>query len=189
MATMTRNQKDAELARQFLEQIGWAGEFHPLVGFDQRALDRFWSKFRFAGGHWLWTRSTTPTGSGQFALTPHRTLKTHRVAWMLTRGEIAEDMVLTRRDCEHPECGNPEHYREITKTEAHALGGRTGGRGNVKSRPQGIPMNCSQDLIDVLRALHAKGHTLFELHNLARGVGLGPAAIQHIIKGNARGVR
>ena len=189
MAKLTKREKDAELARQFLEQIGWDGEFYPAPGIDQGTLDRFWSKFRVSDGHWMWTRSTSLNDVGQFAVTPHILLKTHRLAWMLLRGEIEPGMALVREDCEHPECGNPDHHRKVSETEARSMGGRAGGRGNVKSQPKRIPVNCSQDAVNLLCAMNEQGRTLREIHHLGLRLGLGPMTIQHIIKGNAVGVR
>lgn len=185
-----KHERDAEAARVFLELIGWTGEFHLPTGLEAGVLDRFWAKVRVEDDHWLWTASTSSTGAGQFGAAYGRVEKAHRMAWTFVHGPIADGMAIARQEtCPHPHCVRPDHYSEITMNEAASVAGKRGGRGNFKSTPEAIPVNCSQNVITLLRAMHAQGSPLLEVHRMGLRLGLGPATIQHIIKGNARGVR
>lgn len=185
MVKTTKRDRDAAATRMFLELVGWAGEFHPVPGVDELVLDRFWSKIDVVNGHWLWSASSGKSGP-QFGITPGRMARANRLAWMLMRGEIGEGMVLLRENCDHLDCIRPACFRETTLTEALSISGKKGGRGNIAHRPGSIPVNCSQRAIDLIRAMHSRG---LDIREVAFRLGLGPGAIKHILKGNARGVR
>ena len=73
-------------------------------------MDRFWSKVdkRSPDECWEWTASTRGNnGYGQFGL-DGKNESAHRVAYMLTFGEIPEGQVV-RHKCDNKTCCNPEH--------------------------------------------------------------------------------
>lgn len=70
---------------------------------------RFWSKVEKAEGCWPWKASIfKQTGYGQFALESKRPINAHRMAWILTHGEIPDGMVVCHH-CDNPLCVNPDH--------------------------------------------------------------------------------
>ena len=76
-----------------------------------KIMERFWSKVLFsADGCWLWSRSTTHGGYGQFGVGsgPQRMMKAHRMAWLLTFGEIPNDLRVLHH-CDNPPCVRPDH--------------------------------------------------------------------------------
>ena len=76
---------------------------------------RFWSKVSKTNGCWLWTAGRHGKGYGQFYLNG-RTLKAHRMAYMLTNGEIPDGMHVLHR-CDVPACVNPHHLFVGTNQE------------------------------------------------------------------------
>lgn len=79
---------------------------------------RFWSKVNGMSdpsGCWLWSERCDPFGYGHFR-TRKLTLKAHRVAWTLKRGEIPIDMTLDHL-CRVPKCVNPAHLELVTNAE------------------------------------------------------------------------
>jgi hypothetical protein len=59
------------------------------------------------GCHW-WTASTDKNGYGYSCLENSKTVKAHRVSWVLFRGAIPDGLAVCHK-CDHPSCVNPEH--------------------------------------------------------------------------------
>jgi hypothetical protein len=84
--------------------------------------ETFWARVAVAGPDecWLWTGPPTKDGGyGQIrwvSLDPNGPIRTHRVAWLLTHGEIPARMHLHHR-CETPLCCNPAHLELLTPGE------------------------------------------------------------------------
>ena len=86
---------------------------------------RFWSKVErtFETDCWFWKASIDVNGYGQFGLAPGQfgaktwtMAKAHRVAWLLTNGEIPAGMFLCHK-CDMPRCVNPSHLFLGTQTD------------------------------------------------------------------------
>jgi hypothetical protein len=77
-------------------------------------IDRLKSKVSISQtGCWEWTASLTEAGYGQMRFRGTRELS-HRVAWILFRGEIPTDSNVygtkhVLHTCDNPKCVNPEH--------------------------------------------------------------------------------
>lgn len=73
-------------------------------------IARFWNRADKGGpnGCWLWTGAKNEKGYG-VAWDGRRTIRAHRLAWLLTRGSLpAAPLILCHR-CDTPGCVNPEH--------------------------------------------------------------------------------
>ena len=71
---------------------------------------RFWSKIDRSGGPatcWNWISSTFDSGYGQFKV-GERNLRSHRVAWEITRGAIPCGLFVLHH-CDNRRCCNPAH--------------------------------------------------------------------------------
>lgn len=71
------------------------------------ATPRLWAKVAKSDGCWLWTASKNSKGYGQFKYKGKMT-GSHRVAWILTNGEIPEGLCVLHK-CDTPACCNPRH--------------------------------------------------------------------------------
>lgn len=72
--------------------------------------ERFWSKVSKGGSDecWMWAASCGTNGYGQFSMPGDRIVKSHRIAWILTHGEIEDGMCVLHK-CDNPPCCNPSH--------------------------------------------------------------------------------
>ena len=70
-------------------------------------MQRFWDKVEKTDGCWVWTASKFADGYGKFKF-DGKNRRAHRMAWLLTNGEIPDGMVVMH-SCDIRECVNPEH--------------------------------------------------------------------------------
>jgi len=78
-------------------------------------VDGFWRKVDKCGGNgcWIWRGATSAGGYGKYGGTTGYnvgTSRAHRVAWILTRGEIPSGKEVDHL-CHNPSCVNPDHMR------------------------------------------------------------------------------
>lgn len=100
-------------------------------------MQRFWDKVEKTDGCWLWTASTFNDGYGKFKF-DGKNRRAHRMSWLLTNGEIPEDMVVMH-SCDIPLCVNPSHLSLGTpKANTHDMIEKNRHRNQVKSHcPRG----------------------------------------------------
>lgn len=73
--------------------------------------ERFWEKVAKAGPDdcWLWTDFCDRDGYGRFRHSPWRTMRAHRIAWMLANGVQIDAGIFVCHTCDNPSCVNPAH--------------------------------------------------------------------------------
>lgn len=71
---------------------------------------RFWNKVAIAGPDdcWEWQASRKANGYGQIGAGTGGTLNAHRLAYILTKGEIPNGLCVCH-SCDNPPCCNPAH--------------------------------------------------------------------------------
>jgi hypothetical protein len=78
---------------------------------------RFWSKVDKSGECWLWLGAKNNMGYGHISSgRKHPVILAHRVAFLLTYGEISDGAIL-RHTCDTPACVRPTHLLEGTLTD------------------------------------------------------------------------
>lgn len=83
--------------------------------FEQKVLDRFWAKVNKTGTCWVWEGGKTTNGYGQFMI-DRKNLRSHRVAYMMSRGDIPKGLVIDHL-CRNTSCVNPDHLEAVTQNE------------------------------------------------------------------------
>ena len=83
--------------------------------FPQKAIDRFNSKVSKTENCHIWTAARQKQGYGMFSY-DGKSLPAHRFAYLLHKGDIAENMVV-HQTCENNACVNPEHLVLQTKSQ------------------------------------------------------------------------
>lgn len=78
-------------------------------------LVRFWGRVDKGPGCWLWTGFALYQGYGVLRFRGKKA-RAHRVAWMLTNGDIPEGMFVCHR-CDTPACVRPDHLFLGTREE------------------------------------------------------------------------
>lgn len=149
-------------------------------------IARFWAKVDKTPGLgpggtcWEWKGSVHPVAGYGATTLKCRGIGTHRMSWLLCRGEIPSDLWVLHR-CENPPCVNPDHLflgtggdnvrdmvakgRQITRQIAGVL--------NPKAK-------LTWEMVRTIRARAAAGEIGYRL---AKEYGVSTAPIYRIIKG------
>ena len=83
--------------------------------FPKKAVDRFNAKINKTENCHIWNAARQKQGYGMFSY-DGKSLPAHRFAYLLHKGEIAENMVV-HQTCENNACVNPEHLVLQTKSQ------------------------------------------------------------------------
>lgn len=72
--------------------------------------DRFWSKVNIGSSDecWLWQKHVINSGYGLYSISHEVHILAHRMAWMITNGEIPSGYEVSHK-CANRLCVNPEH--------------------------------------------------------------------------------
>ena len=142
----------------------------------QNAPFRFWSYVDRTGGKdacWEWQGARSPAGYGRITIRRadgRIALRTHRYAYELTYGPIADGMFICHR-CDNPPCCNPAHLFAAPPA-GNTADGRSKGRIVNK-------LNAS-DLVAIRREYEAGGTTY---DKLAAKYGVAFGTIRDVVKG------
>lgn len=76
----------------------------------EQNIERFWSKAKLdpETGCLEWRHFTDPKGYG-FTRYYGKNIGAHRLAWILTNGEIGDSNLFVCHHCDNPGCINPDH--------------------------------------------------------------------------------
>lgn len=144
---------------------------------------RFWAKVdKSAGpdGCWLWTACKFHDGYGQFH-GAKRTLKSHRVAWMLANGQIKRGICVCHR-CDNPACCNPAHLFLGTHM-ANMIDRDLKQRGNPRVGVlNGRAKLTESDVLYMRKAYHLGDESIA---SLAKKYHMGTTAIKYTLNGRA----
>jgi hypothetical protein len=69
---------------------------------------RFWPFVKKTETCWFWTKQKDKDGYGKIWF-EGKTVRTHRVSWMLDKGEMPPVDRMVLHSCDNPACVNPEH--------------------------------------------------------------------------------
>lgn len=127
--------------------------------------ERFWRHVDKSESCWLWTRARVWNGYGRIAVN-RQNIRTHRLAWILTHGPIADDACVLHNcpEGDNRLCCNPAHLWLGDRT-ANADDRETKGRTlrgpalavHQRRGAQNHNARLTDDLVRVIRADYASG--------------------------------
>jgi len=87
--------------------------------------ERFWAKVNKTVTCWVWTSTIDTYGYGIFqeSYPERKTVKAHRVAYTLVKGDIPEGLTLDHL-CYNIKCVNPDHLEPVTLSENSKRAGK-----------------------------------------------------------------
>jgi hypothetical protein len=146
--------------------------------------EKFWQKVAKAGEDdcWIWSGTITPKGYGRFFYNGSL-LRTHRLAYELTKGEIPKGLVVCH-SCDVRACCNPNHLWVGTVADNNA-DARNKGRVFMDFHKKGEnhPLSKLSDAErEEIKALREAGKSYRELGRL---FGVSHVTIHEICKGKS----
>lgn len=121
-----------------------------------RCAARFWERVdKSTSACWLWAGAKNEKGYG-IAWTGTRTIRAHRLAWLLTHGDLPPRPLVLCHSCDNPACVNPDHLRAGTdmdnQRDSASKGRRIAGPWRDKRSAWLAP-----DRVAAIRAMAANG--------------------------------
>lgn len=124
---------------------------------------RLWSKVIKKGPDdcWLWTAFCQPDGHGLIRLFGKRgrNYRAHRVAYIITYGDVAPDIVV-RHTCDTPACCNPAHL--VLGTHADNVADRVA-RGRSASGASNGRAKLNWEIVETIREQLRNGMSATQL--------------------------
>ena len=83
------------------------------MNFEQKVIDRFWTKVLKSDGCWLWQAARCRDGYGLYSIRQNgigKQYKAHRFVKM-SQGEIIPSGYVVLHTCDNPSCVNPDHLK------------------------------------------------------------------------------
>jgi hypothetical protein len=139
---------------------------------------QFWCHVEKSVGCWLWKGSITASGYGQTSYCPshgvYKSIRAHRVSWIIHFGEIPEGMCVCHA-CDTPLCVNPSHLW-LGTSEQNTADREKKMRG-VKGERQTQAKLSDKSVIEIL-GLKGKGLTALQIGNR---YGVSPTLIRMVL--------
>lgn len=143
---------------------------------------RFWSKVDKRGPNdcWEWQGCVTRKGYG-FIKVGHNTQLAHRVAWILLRGAIEDDLCCLH-SCDNPKCVNPNHIFLGTREDNNLDRKRKGrGRNGPQDGSNNNHAKLTWDKVEEIRRLfNQKG---ISQGQIARRFNITQPTVSRIVRG------
>lgn len=149
-----------------------------------RMADKFWSRVDRSNGEdscWVFCGHTSGGGHGHVRIgsgSKNTLIGAHRLAWILTNGDIPDGLCVCHR-CDNPPCCNPKHLFLATSLEnfndmrrkGRARGGSLPGQRNRNSK-------LTEAQVSQIRTRYANGELQ---QQLADAYGVSQTAISYIV--------
>lgn len=155
--------------------------------------ERFWSKVDTSGECWTWLGSRNAGDYGWFEY-QNRMHLAHRIAWMLTHGELPGLFVC--HTCDNPPCVRPDHLflgdasanmSDMTRKGRHPY--RTGDEHYTRQRPEVLRRGeahqnaiITDEIVRAIRLGHERG---ISQQSLADHFGIHQTTVSRIIRRTA----
>lgn len=121
---------------------------HPQQRLREKAIAKFWVRLDRSSGCWLWTGYKTYRRYGLLWFGT-KNVSTHRLAWMLTYGDIPHGLYVCHT-CDNPPCCNPSHLWLGTSADnAHDRDAK--GRGGALFGEQNPASKLTAEQIEEIR--------------------------------------
>lgn len=137
---------------------------------------------------WNWSKSRTKAGYGRVWIYP-KLVYAHRIAWMLTYGEIKEELCVCHH-CDNPSCVNPSHLFLGTHQENMRDSSRKGRTRNDPHRGSRHALaKLSEEYVTEIKRKYRPGipskASPFSIKGLAKEYKVAPSLIWRILTGRS----
>ena len=122
----------------------------------EQRISKFWAKVNITADNeqcWEWQGGKDKDGYGGVRIDPHSSTKSHRFSWMITYGEIPDNLFVLHK-CDKPSCCNPKHLF-LGTTQENTKDRYTKGR-SAKGEEHGNHKLLGEE-VDCIREEHALG--------------------------------
>lgn len=138
--------------------------------------DRLWPRLRKEeNGCWTWLGAKDWDGYGSLEAMGER--RAHRIAWLLTKGEIPDGLWVLHK-CDNPACCNPEHLWLGTAADNNADCKKKGRAHGPRGETSGHARLTEEQVLEIRRRAELEVVTQ---RQLAKDFGVGYKAICKIV--------
>lgn len=149
----------------------------------QSSIARFWERvdIRFENECWNWTGAVSDTGYGKACIGHQKTMNAHKLAYLLTFGDIPEGLFVCHI-CDNRACVNPNHlFLGTPKDNIRDMVSK--GRGRYISKPgeSNPAAKINRGIAEDIRSKYQAGGITMKAIGVQYGIT--GAQVRHIVRG------
>lgn len=147
---------------------------------DEETIAKFWNRVKRGTPDecWEWQAGRTPHGYGKMRVQPFGITYSHRIAYLLTHGEIPNGLHICHT-CDNPPCCNPAHLWAGTAADNMHDRDRKGRHRHGGGNRSNHPRKATPDIVEAIYQTYALGK--LTIRQIAKQFNLSSGTIYRVL--------